>query len=703
MKNALMSMVKGGMIAVAAAGAVVACAWAEELSWGLALRPGDAAVWRETTAAMAQRGLDFVVVDCDGGDAVATVDARSRWNESVRLAVADLREKGLEAIPLVGDGATDINEALAAFGKPRFVHLGLGRLGEALLRRVGEIERAGARAWVWSEAHGTQLERFFAEVPTRVLQSNRYAGQNFDLVGMWKDYETNPEVAQLDAYGLLDIQDYDQIPAGTCANFTNLVAYSRRNIARKHLKGFLLVPSLATTSANRAELLAAVDLVAQAKRQDANRPQPRALPQRDYAADPAFVRAFHDAMLVKAKQKCFPAKPELGLAAHIGTGGNFGGYFLWDTCFNVLWGMREPKGTFPVLESMDNLYKLADEEGFVNRQYTATGKPSWAGEHPISFAPPLMTWAEWEIYSSGFSGKARLETVYPKLVRHHRASAHRFRRDDGLYFGDWWGCGMDDLPRWPRDLDRAASLATGIPFTTETIRGRKVEKLDWFMEARRPYFCWNRQAGWIDLSCQMALDALSLARIAETIGKEDEAKAWRTEHAALAAAINEKCWSEELGFYCDVGPKGIVPRRHSGGFWVFLSEVATKERAAKVLKTLMDPKLFNRAIPFPTLPADDPDYGPDDPHSYSCGVVWPPTNYSLIKGLRAAGFEKEAAWAARKWFNAHAELFTRYGTVMENMSPEQCGEKRARSQGDFCGWGALVPLALPREFGWLKD
>lgn len=43
-----------------------------------------------------------------------------------------------------------------------------------------------------------------------------------------------------------------------------------------------------------------------------------------------------------------------------------------------------------------------------------------------------------------------------------------------------------------------------------------------------------------------------------------------------------------------------------------------------------------------------------------------------------------------------------YGTVMENMSPEQCGEKRARSQGDFCGWGALVPLALPRDFGWLK-
>ena len=261
---------------------------------------------------------------------------------------------------------------------------------------------------------------------------------------------------------------------------------------------------------------------------------------------------------------------------------------------------------------------------------------------------------------------------------------------------------MDDLPRWPRDFDRAETIRTGIPYTKETRVSRKGKELDGRTARIRACFCWNRQAGWIDMSSQMALDALSLARIAEALGKTDEASAWRAEHAAIAAAINAKCWSEELGFYCDVGPDGIILRRHCGAFWVLLAEVATKERAERVVKTLMDPKLFNRPIPFPTLPADDPDYGPEDPHSYSCGVVWPPTNYSVIRGLRAMGFEREAEVVARRWYNAYAELFVKYGTVMENMSPEQCGEKRARSQGDFCGWGALVPLALPRDFGWLK-
>ena len=682
-----------GLLPVLIALATVPCVRADDLSWGVVLRPGDAAVWRETTAAMARNGLTRVVVDL-------TTDACP--DEAVKTVLADVKAKGLEAIPLVGGGVKDIEKTLTLFDNPSIVHLDVGLPGEDLKARTGAAERRGARPWIWSDGEWADQDRFFAEVPLRVLQSNRYTGRNFDLVGMWKDYDTNPDVARLDAYGLMDIEGYDQIPSGTCANFADLVVYCRRNIAKKHLKGFLLVPSLAMTPENRAKLLAAVEVAARAKRQDANRPKPRALPQRDYAADPAFVRKFHDEMLVKAQKKCFQAKPELGLGPHIGTGGSFGGYFLWDTCFNVLWGAKEPKGTFPVLESMDNLYKLADAEGFVSRQYEANGEPAWAGEHPIAFAPPLLAWAERELFASGFSDRSRLAEVYPKLVRHHRACARRFRRTDGLYFGDWWGCGMDDLPRWPRDFDRAEAIRTGIPYTKETRVSHKGKELDGRTARIRSCFCWNRQAGWIDMSSQMALDALSLARIAEALGKTDEASAWRTEHAAIAAAINAKCWSEELDFYCDVGPDGIIPRRHAGGFWVLLAEVATKDRAARVVKTLMDLKLFNRPIPFPTLPADDPDYGPEDPHSYSCGVVWPPTNYSVVKGLRVMGFEWEAEEVARRWYNAYAELFVKYGTVMENMSPEQCGEKRARSQGDFCGWGALVPLALPRDFGWLK-
>jgi len=705
-------------------------------------------VWREVTEAAAKGGLNMVVIDI--GDALdfpshPELRIKGGWSpEKLKAELMRLRGMGLEPIPKLNFSTCHdiwlkkyhrmvstpeyyqvcrdvIRDVFDVFGKPRFFHLGFDEENDhpyqsyVVIRKgdlwwhdlrffIDEVKKGGARPWIWADYMWKHQDRFLAEMPKDVLLSNWYYYKPFDLLALWNDKEHQTWFTELDAYGLIDMEGYDQVPTGSNwdndANFSNTVAYCSRNIAKKNLKGFLQTPWAQTTEKNKSKILAAIDQAVVAKRMHETRPLPRVLPSRDFAADPAFVKSFHDAIVEKAKGKCFPAKPGLGLGAHIGTGGNFGGYFLWDTCFNVLWGAKEPKGTFPVLESMDNLYKLADAEGFVSRQYEPKGTPSWAAEHPISFAPPLMTWAEWGIFSSGCSDKARLADVYPKLARHHRACARKFRRNDGLYFGDWFGCGMDDLPRWPKDLDREQTIATGVKFTKETLNGN-VRRWDGRVERHLHHYHWNRQAGWIDMSSQMALDALCLSRIAGMLDRADEAKAWRAEHAEIAAAINAKCWSEELGFYCDVGPNGILPRRHAGGFWVLLAEVATKERAAKVVKTLMDPNLFNRPTPFPTLPADDPDYGPDDPHSYSCGVVWPPTNYSLIKGLRAAGFEKEAEYAARKWFNACAELFTKYGTVMENMSPEQCGEKRARSQGDFCGWGALVPIALPREFGWL--
>ena len=676
------------------------------LRWGVSLA-FDAATqtdaWRAATEAAIAGGLNQVVVR------VSDVDLPP----SLTAEVARLRTQGVAVVPQVALSADARDDAAlavrrvrtvrTAFGNPPIIHLGLGAPDDAVFKALAaDVRTGGARPWAWSDRQWTQPDAFFAAMPKDVLQSNRYFGDNFDLLALWDVRDRDARFAQLDAYGLMDIEGYDQVPTGTAANFSNTVAYCSRAIARKHLKGFLLMTEESVTDANRARILAAIDVAVQAKRAFESRPKPRVRPARDYASDPVFVRTFHDAVVRIAQRKCFPAKPELGLKAHIGTGGNFGGYFLWDTCFNVLWGAKEPKGTFPVLESMDNLYRLADAEGFVNRQYEPDGRPTWDGAHPIAFAPPLMAWAEWDILASGLSDAARLAVVYPKLVRHHRACARRFRRADGLYFGDWFGCGMDDLPRWPNGLDRDETIATGVPFTKETVCGTRLAKLDGRMERCLAYYHWNRQAGWIDLSSQMALDALCLARLATAVERDAEAAAWRAEHAELAAAINARCWSEELGFYCDVGPQGIIPRRHAGGFWALLAEVAPKARAARVVRTLMDPNLFNRPTPFPTLPADDPDYGPDDPHSYSCGVVWPPTNYALICGLRAAGFAREAEDAARRWYNAAAELFVAYGTVMENMSPEQCGEKRARSQGDFCGWGALVPLALPRDFGWLK-
>ena len=388
------------------------------------------------------------------------------------------------------------------------------------------------------------------------------------------------------------------------------------------------------------------------------------------------------------------------LKSRIATGGSFGGYFLWDTAFAAIWAARLPKGTLPAVESLDNFYALADENGFINREYTANGVRVWGPSHPNAFAPPLLSWAEMELFGHGHTDVVRLKAVFPKLRRHHDFCKAHYRRPDGLYFGDQLGCGMDDMRRYPHGMTTNELMNSGgIPFTVDSIGPESKQFIHAaFLRDVVPDHYWNRQMGWIDMSAQMALDAWMLAEMAERIGRANDARNLRAEHAELAAAINQYCWSDELGFYGDYYDGKVMPRKSAAAFWVLLAKVATPDRAAIVRDTLMDERFFLRPNPFPTLSADDPDYQPEK--GYWNGSSWPPTTYVAIRGLREYGFEKEAEMSARRYYEANLALFRKYGTVFENISPEQSDHAKERAQPDFCGWGALAPVALPVDFGW---
>lgn len=429
---------------------------------------------------------------------------------------------------------------------------------------------------------------------------------------------------------------------------------------------------------------------------------------RDYASDAVFVLRFRDAACGLAQRKIGLdnlARAEKGGSAdvksRISTGGGFAGFFLWDTAFGAIWASRLPKGTFPAADSLDNFYRFATPEGFINREFTSEGEPVWSDRHPNSFAPPLLAWAERELFEQGHTDLARLKRVYPALVRHH-ACCRRFRRADGLYFGDTLGTGMDELPRWPVGKKVEDCIEGGIPFSREMIgpSSQWMWERPW-MKASLAFRQWNRQAGWIDMTAQMAFDAKNLAFLARTLGKADEAARFEAEQREIGEAINRLCWDEKTGFYYDLGPDGLILRRHIGAAWTLLAGIVPKDRLARVVATLVDPELFGRPCGVPALPKGDPDYRPET--GYWCGVVWPPTTYMTIRGLRENGYEREAEDLARRWYNAYAALWEVSGTIWENISPEQCDHPKGSSNPDFCGWAALAPVALPKDFGWLKE
>ncbi|MDD3887064.1 MAG: trehalase family glycosidase, partial [Victivallaceae bacterium] len=346
---------------------------------------------------------------------------------------------------------------------------------------------------------------------------------------------------------------------------------------------------------------------------------------------------FYQAALAIAERKlAVDIEPSKLHSPRLGTGGDFKDIFLWDTAFSALWAKYHPE-RFPVLASLDNFYLCQEEDGFISRQITPSGRSKWRKDHPVSFGVPILGWVELELHLQGVGKTGRLAAVYPNLKRSHRFNQTMFRRADGLYFSDCFGCGMDDIPRW--DHESEISSRGGIPLDRGCILtpGKEGDRCyEWMCADGRFHFDWNRQLVWCDTSCQMAFDALNLARIAEILGLTADAEEFRREHAGLAALINDQLYDRRLGFYFDRLGDRVLSRQHIGAFWALIAEVAPPERAELLVDALIDPKRFGRPCGIPSLAACDPDYRPES--GYWRGPVWCPTLYMVLRGLQIYGY-----------------------------------------------------------------
>lgn len=405
---------------------------------------------------------------------------------------------------------------------------------------------------------------------------------------------------------------------------------------------------------------------------------------------------FCQAALDIAKRKMFRDKILSKLCSpRLGTGGSFEDIFLWDTAFCGHWAKYYTE-EFPLEGSLDNFYRCQTEEGFISRQIHSNGISKWSSDYPISFAPPLLSWIELDLDERGiFPG--RLEKVYPHLVKLHQFN-YKWQRSDGLYFSDPWGCGMDDIPRVnePADYNRPG----GIKISRAAIldEGEKGDHIYQNVLLKKPgYFDLNRQLGWVDTTCQVAFDALNLSKIAERLGFYEAAASYKAEHQKLAETVNLLCWDEDEAFYRDYMEGKLICHKHIGAFWSLISEVAPPERAERLIRHLTNPETFGLPCGIPGLAADDSEFGVTKPH-YWRGPVWAPTMYMVLCGLRRYDRMDLAKQIAKRFYTAAYNIWLKTETIWENYSPLQSDTPSPAASPDFCGWSALIPITIYREF-----
>ncbi len=233
----------------------------------------------------------------------------------------------------------------------------------------------------------------------------------------------------------------------------------------------------------------------------------------------------------------------------------------------------------------------------------------------LTTSAPWFNWENWEIFKA---------TRDRKFLKKAYAS--------GTKFFEYW--------ERNRNSEHDGLFEWGGEAVLESVRDDQVavwDKVGWPSNFEGP-----------DLNSMLVVEAKSLSKMAEALGKNKEAAQWKCKADRIAELINKYMWDDSTGFYYNVNKinhtftfkhHNDLKRKEIIGFLPLWAGVATTEQAAMLVKTLTDTSEFWRKFGIPSLAADDSYY---NPKGYWNGPVWVEWNYLIEHGLLKYGYRKLA-------------------------------------------------------------
>jgi putative isomerase len=194
----------------------------------------------------------------------------------------------------------------------------------------------------------------------------------------------------------------------------------------------------------------------------------------------------------------------------------------------------------------------------------------------------------------------------------------------------------------------------------------------------------------VGLNSLLVLDADMLARMADELGRAEDAAALRERGAHLAELVRTGLWDAERGVFANRKWNGAFVRSVAPtSFYPLLAGIATPEQAeASVRGWLLDPGRFWGDWPIAGTPLDD---RAALDNVYWRGRIWPPLNFLIYLTLRRHGQERWASELAQR-----GEMMFRRGwrdrRSYENFNQRSGVGEDSPDADAFYTWGALLPL-----------
>ncbi|MGB6686703.1 MAG: trehalase family glycosidase [Terracidiphilus sp.] len=184
-------------------------------------------------------------------------------------------------------------------------------------------------------------------------------------------------------------------------------------------------------------------------------------------------------------------------------------------------------------------------------------------------------------------------------------------------------------------------------------------------------------------------DCDALAKIADVLGKTDEAKELRDRSLRYGAKL-KTMWDEPAGMFLNKNlHTGEVSRRLSPtNFYPMLAHVATAEQVkVMVEKHLLNPQEFWGEWVIPSIERDDPAFRDQN---YWRGRIWAPMNYLVYLGLLNYDDAQVRKDFADKSYNLFLKEWKEKGHVHENYNAITGEGDDVNSSDRFYHWGALL-------------
>lgn len=297
-----------------------------------------------------------------------------------------------------------------------------------------------------------------------------------------------------------------------------------------------------------------------------------------------------------------------------------------------------------------------DSSGLIAYRHGPRGKQDYPHKNMSTTSAPFFSWINWEVYKVSKDKQFLVESYaagskYLQWLIRNRDTNH-----DGTF--EWGPYGIiENVRDWYNAV-----------FQVSADRYLDVDKEDISDELE----C-------LDLTLMVIKEERSLAQMASSLGKPEEAREWQKKAENTAKLVNERMWDDSTGFYYSVNKKDYsfkfmtrdLRRQEIIGFLALWAEVAPKDRAEKLVKILTDTTRFWRKYGVPTLSGQDPWYSPYV--DYCCkwnGPVWLLWDYMVYDGLKNYGYNEVAKQLAAKMMLCVTTQLSKNHNFWESFSPD---------------------------------